>query len=58
MLNLTYNYIQTKAKALAGNLEYINAKIFNVVDYDWNITSSRKSIMCYNLDIKDTSILL
>jgi hypothetical protein len=55
MLNLTYDYMQTRAKALAGNLEYINVKLFNTVDYNQNITSSGKSIMCYDPNTKDPS---
>jgi hypothetical protein len=34
MPDLTHDYMQTGAKALAGNSEYINVKLFDAVDYD------------------------
>jgi len=45
----------TGAKALAGNSEYINVKLFDAVDYDRNITGSGKSIMCYDPNTEDPS---
>jgi hypothetical protein len=45
---LTYDYLQTGAKALAGKSEFIKLKIFEAVDYDRKITGKGKSIMCYD----------
>jgi len=58
MPDLTHDYMQTKAKALARNSEYINVKLFDAVNYNQNITSSSKLIMCYDPNTKDPSSLL
>jgi hypothetical protein len=58
MPDLTYTYVQTGAKALAGISEYINDKLFDAVDYDRKITGSGKSIMCYDPDTEDPSTSL
>jgi hypothetical protein len=52
---LTHDYIQTGAKALVGKSEFINAKIFEAVDYDRKITGKGKSIMCYDPEADETS---
>jgi hypothetical protein len=52
---LTCDYIQTGAKALAGNSEFINGKIFEPADYDRKITGKGKSIMCYDPEADETS---
>jgi len=52
---LTHDYIQTGAKALAGKSEFINAKIFEAVDYDRKITGKGKNIMCYDPEADETS---
>jgi hypothetical protein len=52
---LTHDYIQTGANALAGNSEFINAKIFEPADYDRKITGGGKSIMCYDPEADETS---
>jgi hypothetical protein len=52
---LTHDYIQIRAKALAGKSEYINVNIFEAVDYDQKITGKGKSIMCYNPEADKTS---
>ncbi len=57
-LMLTHDYIQTGAKALAGNLEFINANIFETVNYDRKITSKGKLIRCYDPEVDKTSVPL
>jgi hypothetical protein len=54
-LMLTYDHIQTGAKALVGKSEYIHAKIFEAVEYDRKITGKDKSIMCYDPEADKTS---
>jgi len=41
---LIYDNIQTRAKALAGKLEFININIFKAVDYDQKIIGKGKLI--------------
>ena len=43
-LKLTYNYIQTRVKALNGEAEYIKTKLFNRVDKNKMITGWGKLI--------------
>ncbi len=57
-LMLTHNYIQTGVKALAGNLEFINANIFEIVNYDRKITGKGKLIRYYDSKADKTSALL
>ncbi len=54
-LMLTHDYIQTGARALAGNPEFINANIFETVDYDRKITGKGKLIRCYDPEADKTS---
>ena len=43
-LKLTYNYTQTRVKALNGEVEYIKIKLFNGVDKNKMITGWGKLI--------------
>ena len=55
---LTHDYIQTRAKALSGKLEFIYGKLFKVKSYDQKITSNGKWIICYDSKADKTSTTL